>query len=130
MISTDQGHFQHQQDNRMSSVPELAAVAGSMVRREKYRVGCADTARASVARRVRLGVGSLTNIIKRRVKSVSAEVRDRLVAAAIADLTLEISRLEHERQLLLQMGASPAHDDMRALEGALAAAREAIERMR
>jgi len=75
MISTDQGHFQHQQDNRMSSVPELAAVAGSMVRREKYRVGCADTARASVARRVRLGVGSLTNIIKRRVKSVSAEVR-------------------------------------------------------
>lgn len=130
MIRTDQGHFQHQQGTPMSSVQVLSNVAGGMVQREKTRVGCADAARASVARRIRVGVGSLTNIIKRRVKTVSADVRDRIVAAAIHDLTHEITRLDHERQLLLQMGASPMADDMCRLEGALEAAREAVRRMK
>jgi hypothetical protein len=114
----------------MSSVSALSAVASGMVRRERDRSGCADTARSSVARRIRIGAGSLTNIIKCRVKAVKADVRDRLVAAAIADLTNEINRLDHERQLLRQMGANPDHDDMRLVESALATARAAIERMK
>ncbi len=131
MVRTETGHFQTQSKGiHMSSVTALSEVAGGMVRREKHRIGSADEARATVARRVRVGVGSLTNIIKRRVKTVSAEVRDRLVSAAIADLTNEIARLEHERQLLLQVGAGALHDDMRALESALATARQAIGRMK
>ena len=130
MDSTEQGHIQHQQAFPMTSVSALSQVANGMVRREKNRTGSADAAKATVARRLRVGVGSLTNIIKRRVKTISADVRDRLVSAAIQDLTNEITRLDHERQLLLQMGTSPMADDMRALESALETARQAIERMK
>jgi hypothetical protein len=130
MISTDWGQNQHQQGTAMSSVTALSSVASGMVRRERSRSGDADAARLSVARKLRIGVGSLTNLIKRRVKSVPADLRDRLVALAIADLTNEINRLDHERQLLLQMGTSADHDDMRVVESALATARAAIERMR
>ena len=129
MISTDPGQNLTPRGNPMSSIASLSEVAGNMVAREKSRSGDADAARSSVARRLQVGVGSLTNIIKRRVKSVRSDVRDRLIAAAIADLTREIERLDHERQLLLQMGTSPDHDDMRAAETAIAAAREAIGRM-
>lgn len=130
MISTDQGQNQHQQGIPMSSVTVLSEVAGGLVQRERKRSADAATAKATVARRLRIGAGSLTNIIKRRVKAVSADVRDRIVAAAIADLSNEINKLEYEKQLLVQMGTSPDHNDMRALEGALATARQAIERMR
>jgi hypothetical protein len=101
-----------------------------MIQREKSRLGCPQAARDTVARRIKIGAGSLSNLIRERIKTVSADLRDRLVSAAIADLSNELTKLEHERQLLLQMGTSPDHDDMRSLESALATARKAIERMK
>lgn len=130
MNSHDSWLNQSNQETGMSSVPALAEVTRGMIRREKYRLGCPQAAKQTVARRLRIGAGSLSNLIRERIKAVSSEVRDRIVAAAIADLGHEITKLEYERQLLLQMGTSPDHNDMRALEGALAAAREAIGRMR
>lgn len=124
------GIIQPKQETEMSSVPALAQVARGMIQREKNRLGCPQAARDTVARRIKIGAGSLSNLIRERIKTVSADLRDRLVSAAIADLTNELTKLEHERQLLLQMGTSPDHDDMRSLESALAAARQAIERMK
>lgn len=125
-ISTNQAN----QGSDMSSVPVLAGVTRGIVRREKYRVGDATVARQATARRLRIGLGTLKNLVYERIKTVSSELRDRIVAAAIADLSNEINKLEYEKQLLVQMGTSPDHNDMRALEGALATARQAIERMR
>lgn len=131
MNSHDQRPFMHRElEQGMSSVPTLALVARSLVARETVRSGSPQAAKQTVARRLRIGSGSLANLIRERIKSVSADVRDRLVAAAIADLGNEITKLEHERQLLLQMGTSPDHNDMRALEVALQTARQAIERMK
>lgn len=132
MNSHDQRPFvqREMKDQDMSSVPTLALVARGLVARETTRSGSPQAAKQTVARRLRMGSGSFANLIRERIKSVSADVRDRLVAAAIADLGNEITKLEHERQLLLQMGTSPDHDDMRALVGALETAREAIERMK
>lgn len=124
------GIIQPKQETEMSSVPALAQVARGMIQREKNRLGCPQAARDTVARRIKIGAGSLSNLIRERIKTVSADLRDRLVSAAIADLTNELTKLEHERQLLLQMGTSPDHDDMRSLESALATARQAIERMK
>ena len=125
-ISTNQAN----QGSDMSSVPVLAEVTRGIVRREKYRVGDATVARQATARRLRIGLGTLKNLVYERIKTVSSELRDRIVAAAIADLSNEINKLEYEKQLLVQMGTSPDHNDMRALEGVLATARQAIERMR
>ncbi len=124
------GIIQSKQETEMSSVPALAQVARGMIQREKSRLGCPQAARDTVARRIKIGAGSLSNLIRERIKTVSADLRDRLVSAAIADLSNELTKLEHERQLLLQMGTSPDHDDMRSLESALATARKAIERMK
>ena len=124
------GIIQSKQETEMSSVPALAQVARGMIQREKNRLGCPQAARDTVARRIKIGAGSLSNLIRERIKTVSADLRDRLVSAAIADLTNELTKLEHERQLLLQMGTSPDHDDMRSLESALATARQAIGRMK
>lgn len=74
--------------------------------------------------------GSFANVVRNRVKKVSADIRDRIVAACIADLAREIQRLEHERQLLMAMGASPRSDDMDEVEASLAQARAAIGRMK
>lgn len=114
----------------MSSVGVMSEVTRGIARREKHRMGDAAAAQRSTARRLRIGGGTLKNLIYRRVKAVSAELRDRIVAAAIADLTSEIRRLEHEKQLLLAMGTRPDHDDYCALESALATAHEVIDRMR
>lgn len=124
--------FSANQPNRgsgMSSVSVLADITRGMVRREKYRTGDPDSARTATARRLRIGSGSLKNIIYERVKTISAELRDRLIGAAIADLSGEIRKLEHEKQLLLAMGTRADDDDMAALETALATARRVIDRM-
>lgn len=113
------------------SLADLSRLTGGMVHREQDRSGTdREAATCAVARRARLSVGTVGNVIRRRVKDVAASVRDRLVSAAIADITNEITRLEHDRQMLVQMGACPRSDDMDALDGALATARAAIERMR
>lgn len=130
MISTDQGQNQHQQGIPMSSVTVLSEVAGGLVQRERKRSADAATAKATVARRLRIGAGSLTNIIKRRVKAVSADVRDRIVQAAIADLSHEISKLEHERECLSRMGASATSFDLQEVEASISSIRQTLDRMR
>ncbi|MCO5092643.1 hypothetical protein [Bosea sp. (in: a-proteobacteria)] len=109
----------------------VAQFSKRLVARDQDRLGgCAETATARVARRLRAAPGTFTNIIRQRVKKVSADLRDRIVSAALADIQQEIERLEHEKRLLEAMGFGPSCDDYRAAEAALATARDCLARMR
>lgn len=115
----------------MGTIAAMAHFSKRLVRKEQERVGgCAETALASVARRLRAAPGAFANIIRMRVKKVSADLRDRIVTAALADIEHEIERLDHDKQLLESMGCGPSHSDVVTLESALATARAALARMR
>lgn len=130
-FSTRQSQNQHREDRGMSSAVIIERAAREIVKREAVRSGVPEaTAIQRVATALRVAPGSLGNIVKRRVKRISADMRDRVVRAYIADLTREIQRLEHERQLLLAMGEDPRSDDMDKVARALAIATSAIERMK
>ena len=109
----------------------VVAFSRSLVRREQFRSGgCAETAIARVARRLKTGPGTLSNIIRKRVKSVCFMLGQRIVAAAISDLEQEQKRLEAERDLLLDMGPNPDPALLDAADAALEQARANIEKMR
>jgi hypothetical protein len=109
----------------------IAAFSRSLVRREQYRAGgCSETAIARVARRLRTGPGTLSNIIRKRVKSVCFMLGQRIVAAALSDIDQERKRLEAEHAALMDLGAHADPDLLAAVEASLAAAREGLEKMR
>lgn len=130
-ISTRQSQKLHSEANGMSSAVIVERAARTLVKQEAIR---ADVTEASAIQRVasalRIAPGSLGNIVRRRVKRISTDMRDRIVAAYIADLTREIQRLQHERQILLAMGTDPRSDDMDKVGRALAIARAAVDRMK
>lgn len=115
----------------MGTIAAVAHFSKRLVRKEQERVGGgAETALASVARRLRAAPGAFANIIRMRVKKVSADLRDRIVAAALSDIEHEIERLDHDKRLLEGMGCGPSHHDLVTLEGALETARDALARMK
>jgi hypothetical protein len=130
-ISTRHGQNLQREGSGMSSAVIVERAARGLINCEATR---AEVSEASAIQRVasslRVAPGSLGNIVRRRVKSISADMRDRIVAACIADLTREMQRLEHDRQMLMAMGEGPRSDDMDAVESALATARAALDRMK
>lgn len=130
-ISTPQSQNVQREGEGMSSAVTVQRAARGMVRREAERFSDSEgNAIVRVARNLRMAPGSFGNVVRMRVKRLSADARDRIVAACIADLSREIQRLEHEKQLLMAMGVSPRADDMDEVEAALATARRAIEKMK
>jgi len=115
----------------MGSIAAMAHFSKGLIRRDQARHGGdAETAMARVARRLKAAPGTFANIIRMRVKSVSADLRDRIVQAAFNDIEQEIARLDHEKRLLESMAIGPTRDDLDAVEAALEAAREGLARMR
>lgn len=115
----------------MGTIAAMAHFSKRLVRKEQDRSGsCAETALASVARRLKAAPGAFANIIRMRVKKVSADMRDRIVTAALADIEHEIERLDHDKRLLESLGFGPSHNDVVAVEDAIASARAALARMR
>lgn len=88
----------------------------------------APKARATVARRVRLGVGSLENILRKRVKTIPALVRDRFEDALIGAIEGQIKRLEDELAALRQLRGARRLDPLAVaeIETDLAALRERL----
>lgn len=128
-----QGHFSQTKLEfcNVNTIAAMAHFSKRLVIREQSRFGGdAETAAARVARRLRAAPGTFANIIRKRVKKVSADLRDRIVAAALSDIEREIERLEHEQRILESMGYGPSHDDYRTAEDALETARACLSRMR
>jgi hypothetical protein len=99
------------------------SVAQSLERRERARVGSIHHARRSLSAKLRIGVGTLENIIRGRVKRIDAEIKRRLDELLIRELEAEIGRLTHELEMARQGGAHPACEHVGAIETHLAAAR-------
>src|SRR5690606_21361417 len=106
---------------RTVSTDLASRIARDLIDREIRRHGGTQGAALNrVARRMRINPGLIANLIKRRVKTITADIRDRLVAAAIADIEHEITRLENERTILAALDGNQIADDLDDIEGALA----------
>lgn len=109
----------------------VAQFSKRLVLRDQNRLGgCVEDATLRVARRLKVAAGTFANIIRQRVKKVSADIRDRIVSAALTDIQQEIERLEHDKRLLEALGFGPSCDDFLAAEAALATARDCLARMK
>ena len=125
------GQISQTVESREMGIAALAHFSKALIRRDQERLGgCAETALARVARRVRATPGAFANIVRMRVQRVRDDVRQRIIAAALADIEQEIARLEHDQRLLATLGFGPSHDDYREAETALETARACLARMR
>jgi len=93
----------------------------SLYRIERARGCSAPAAWANVARRARLGLGSLQNIVRNRVKKIDGQVRDRLQALLIREIEAEIARWIHELELARQGSARLAGERVGEAEAHLEA---------
>lgn len=98
------------------------ALAQTLERRERARVGSVDRARRALADRLRIGVGTLEGLVRKRVKIVDVKIRDRLQALLVRELESEITRLSHELELARQGGAHLASIHISEIETHLAKA--------
>lgn len=95
----------------------------SLERRERSRVGSLQAARIVLAGKLRLGIGTLENLVRGRVKRIDEQIRDRIQALMIRELEAEIARLTHELHLARQGGSHLASDEVGAIETLLAQAK-------
>ncbi len=115
----------------MSSVAIMSRLTKSWAKRESARADIDhETALSVIANKIKTGPGKLGNIVRQRVKTACADLRDRWKRAAMADIALEIERLRHEQQLLELLDENPSVDDAAALEDAIQAARSILARMK
>lgn len=115
----------------MSTVAIMSRLTKSWAKREISRSDVdQETALSIIANKIKTGPGKLGNIVRQRVKTACADLRDRWKRAAIADIAQEIERLRHEQRLLEQLDENPSPDDAAALEATLEAARSLLDRMR
>lgn len=109
----------------------VQAFSRALVRREQFRGGgCIEAAIERVATRLKTPAGTLTNIIRNRVKSVCFSLGQKIIAAAISDIENERKQLEHEREILMSVVSPENADDLLEVEAALASARAGLERLR
>jgi serine phosphatase RsbU (regulator of sigma subunit) len=89
----------------VQSMSNAASVAQALERRERQRVSTVLQARRRIADKLRVGVGTFENIVRRRVKRIDAAVHDRLQALLVQELEQELARLSHELEIARQSGA-------------------------
>lgn len=110
------------QDQSMSSV----AIARKLEEFERDRAGGKHAARRNLAGKLKVGIGTLENIIRDRVKSVDEKIRDRLQALLVEEYKAEITRLTHELEIARQGGARLDSDQVGEIEAHLEQARSLL----
>jgi hypothetical protein len=117
--------------NDMGSVASIAAFSRSLVKREQQRSGVdAQSAIRRVAERLRIGHGTIGNLVRDRVKSICFTIARRIVSAAISDIEQERRQLEHEHQALMALGAHADPAALAEVEEGLAIVARGLKRMR
>lgn len=99
------------------------AYAKTLEQHERSRGATLRGARESVARKLRIGVGTFENLVRGRVKRIDAAIRDRLQALLVRELEQEIARLTHELEMARQGGSHPASQHIGEIQAHLAQAR-------
>ncbi len=102
-------------------------IAQALERRELQRGGTRQIARRSLAGKLRIGSGTIENLIRGRVKGVDASIRDRLQALLIRELEQEIGRLQHELDIARQSGAPLNSDQVGEIETHISKARALLK---
>ena len=87
-------------------------------------------ARASIARETRIAPGTLENIKRQRTKGVRGWIADTIRGALVRELQREITRLNHELEMLLQRGASHRDCEMEQVGADIARVRQSLEAMK
>ncbi len=97
-------------------------IAQTLERRERNNGFSAEGARHSLARKLRVGAGTVERLVRGRVKRIDASIRDRLQALLVRELETEIARLTHELQVARQCGQHLAGEQVGEIETHLAKA--------
>jgi hypothetical protein len=128
MITTKIVRNLHQEGDAVATTTanDARVYAQSLIRLERSRGSKEEPARRDIARRLRVGVGTFSNIVKDRVKRVDSRIRDRIHALLIRELESEIKRLTHELEIVRRSGVSLGSDQVREIEAHLAAVRSLI----
>lgn len=103
----------------------LVRLEDSEARRLGVRVA---EARASIARRVSVGIGTLRNIRHQRRKTIPAWLMNAIRAELVRVLQHQIMALENDVQTYRQTRGSHRDDDLVAIETQLAQAKETLRR--
>jgi hypothetical protein len=99
------------------------AIAQSLERRERQNGADVSAARMNLAHKLKIGIGTVENLIRGRVKRVDDKIRDRLHALLIREIEAEIARLNHELETLRRSGHHLASQQVGEVEAHLDAAR-------
>ncbi len=127
MISTARGTIVPAEAATLNDLDIAAGWVRSLEDREALRTSrTVEEARPAVARRVGTSPGTLANLRKRRVKSISTFLFRRLRGALIAELENEARRLEHELALLRPAGLDRSDREMAAVVADLSTVRSAL----
>jgi hypothetical protein len=111
----------------LSSLDDAAASRlATMETWARRQVGSVSVARTHVARAVGLSEGLLERVRRRRVKGVRAYVAERIQAAYVDQLQLQIRDLEHELFVALARGDGPSGPEAEQARAAIAQARQVI----
>lgn len=112
----------HNNGTKAPAMTCAVTIAQTLERRERNNGFSAEGARHSLARKLRVGAGTVERLVRGRVKRIDASIRDRLQALLVRELESEIARLTHELEIARQGGAHLASEQIGAIEAHLSAA--------
>jgi hypothetical protein len=92
------------------------SIAQTLERRERLRGVSSQSARETLARKLQVGLGTVENLIRGRVKRIDDTIRGRLQALLVRELESEIARLTHELEIARQGGAHLASEQISEIE--------------
>jgi hypothetical protein len=93
-------------------------------KRETARTGANQPeARAAIARQLSVGYWTITNLLRRRLKGLRGDLRDKIKAGMIRHIESEIQGLSDELALVRQCGSTLSDAKIMQAEGALEQAR-------
>lgn len=88
--------YPRDRDDKMSAVVGAVEIARTLEKRERGKVLGRDIARARIAEKLRIGIGTFENLVRGRIKRIDADLRDRVHALFIRELEHEIAQLTHQ----------------------------------
>lgn len=107
----------------VSGMSAAIGLAQTLERKERGRGLSIRAARQRLAEKLQVGYGTFENLVRGRVKTIDASIRDRLEALLIRELENEIRRLTHELEIARQSGARLDSEQVCEIEAHLAKAK-------
>lgn len=92
---------------------------------QRFQMTIAE-ARSKIARSISASPGSLNNLRRARVKSVSSRLMSSIRGALVAELQNEVARLQHEITVHLQTGTDPHCDALNEAKAHIEAAKKIL----